>query len=221
MNLINRLALASAVIVMGAAAPAAAATYSFAGDFGASVFQYGTIDSANSFSAFAASDCSDIGVAGLCYRGSDKYQVEFRSDGDSLLLHPGPDAGQNSFLLFTAPTAGLYSFNATFDRNDSGDGVDIYSFGQGGVTYVGTVNGTTPSFTYAGTQFLAAGQTVGLGVERGGVNATYFNDSTLLTGFIAGPVPEPATWGLMLLGFGTVGAAMRRRTATGARTVSA
>ncbi|MBK6298156.1 MAG: PEP-CTERM sorting domain-containing protein [Sphingomonadales bacterium] len=26
-----------------------------------------------------------------------------------------------------------------------------------------------------------------------------------------GPIPEPATWGMMILGFGVIGAAMRRR----------
>ncbi|WP_236697445.1 PEPxxWA-CTERM sorting domain-containing protein [Sphingomonas sp. Leaf357] len=29
--------------------------------------------------------------------------------------------------------------------------------------------------------------------------------------FVSGAVPEPATWGMMILGFGVVGAAMRRR----------
>jgi hypothetical protein len=28
---------------------------------------------------------------------------------------------------------------------------------------------------------------------------------------VPGPVPEPATWAMMVIGFGAVGAAMRRR----------
>ena len=32
---------------------------------------------------------------------------------------------------------------------------------------------------------------------------------------IGGGVPEPATWGLMILGFGGIAGAMRRRKATG------
>jgi hypothetical protein len=219
--MIKQLAVASAAIAVGVAAPAAAATFSLAGDFGASVFQYGTVDGSNNFSAFAASDCSDIGVSGLCFRGSDQFQVEFRASADSLLLHPGPAFGQNSILTFTAPTAGLYTFSATFTRADSGDGVNIFSFGTGGLTLVGAVNAITPTFTYAGSQQLAAGQVVGLGVERGGPASTYFNDSTLLSGAISGPVPEPATWAMMVLGFGTIGGMIRRRSVGGARTVSA
>lgn len=44
----------------------------------------------------------------------------------------------------------------------------------------------------------------------GSVNNTeYYNQSGSLT--ISGGVPEPATWAVMLLGFGAVGASMRRR----------
>lgn len=37
----------------------------------------------------------------------------------------------------------------------------------------------------------------------------------------AGAIPEPATWGLMIAGFGLIGATARRRRATGITTVSA
>ena len=49
-------------------------------------------------------------------------------------------------------------------------------------------------------------------------NSQEFNDlSFSFTGTLAGAVPEPATWTLMILGFGAVGGAMRRRIATTAR----
>ncbi len=158
------------------AAPASAAkVYSIVGDFGNPVFQYGTVSS-NTFSAFTASDCSNIGVSGLCYRGGDTYQVEFKRDANNLVLHPGPGEGQNTMLLFTARYSGVYTFTTTFTRGDSGDGVDIYSFGTGGLTKVGVVDAGNTSFTYSGSQYFQAGQQVGLGVERGGANANYFND---------------------------------------------
>lgn len=194
------------------ATPAAATTYSLVNDFGNPVFKYGTVDASNNFTAFASSDCSNIGVTGLCYRGSDTYQVEFQRDANNLVLHPGPNAGENTMLMFTAPKTGLYTFNTTFTRGDSGDGVGIYSFGTGGLTFIGNVDAGSPTFTYAGSQFFTAGQVVGLGVERGGANHSYFNDSTFFSGSISGPVPEPASWALMLGGFGLMGAAMRRRT---------
>jgi hypothetical protein len=35
--------------------------------------------------------------------------------------------------------------------------------------------------------------------------------TSVATSFVGDPVPEPATWGLMILGFGAAGAALRRR----------
>lgn len=214
MKKFKSLAIAAAAMAALGATPAIATTFSFAGDFGNPVFQYGSVSSANVFTPFAASDCADIGVSGLCYRGTDKFQVEFQQSADSLLIHPGPNDGQNSLLMFTAPQTGDYTFNATFTRGDTGDGVNIYSFGTGGLTLVGVLNAALPTFTYSGTQFFTQGQQVGIGVDRGGPANNYFNDSTLLSGSITSPVPEPATWAMMLVGFGLLGAGMRRRSRT-------
>ena len=38
-----------------------------------------------------------------------------------------------------------------------------------------------------------------------------FEGVTSIQGRVTGPVPEPATWAMMLLGFGGIGMAMRRR----------
>ena len=209
----KKILLAAAMAASVAAAPAMANTYSFAGDFGNAVFQYGTISASGTFTPFQQSNCSDIGVSGLCYRGGDTYQVEFQRTADSLLIHPGPGDGQNTFLLFTAPGTGNYTFDATLNRGDSGDGVNVFTYNnlQGGLTQVGTVDAGNPTFTYTGTQFFTQGQVVGIGIDRGGAGNTYFNDSTLLSGSISGPVPEPATWAMMIAGFGLAGFALRRR----------
>lgn len=204
------LALASLAMAI-TAAPASAKTINLAGDFASPVFSYGTVNSSNSFTKFSQSNCGDIGVSGTCFRGSDKYQVEFKLNGNTLLLHPGPNDGQNSMVMFTAPRSGTYTFNTKFTRGDTGDGVGILSFGTGGLTPIGRVDGATPTFSYNGSQFIAKGQMVGLGVDRGGANSTYFNDSTQLSGSISGAVPEPAVWAMMILGFGVIGAALRRR----------
>jgi probable HAF family extracellular repeat protein len=52
----------------------------------------------------------------------------------------------------------------------------------------------------------ASGQIVGIGVYDGRSRAILLTPEQ-----IASPVPEPATWALMLLGFGAAGQAMRRR----------
>ncbi|WP_419809195.1 PEPxxWA-CTERM sorting domain-containing protein [Sphingomonas sp.] len=214
----KKLAIAAAALLAGASMPAAAQTYSLSGDFGNPVFQYGTVTTANgvnSFNAFGQSNCNDIGVSGLCYRGGDKFQVEFQRNADSVLVHPGPGDGENSFLLFTAPKTGVYTYDVTVTRGDSGDGVNLFTFNSfdGTKPMIATVNAGSPNYVFQYSQLLTAGQQVGLGIDRGGPGNTYFNDSTLFSGTISGAVPEPATWALMIVGFGAVGGAMRRRSA--------
>ena len=68
----------------------------------------------------------------------------------------------------------------------------------------GTSFGTTSNYYYFD---LGAFQTVGIYASSG-------NSGTLtVSGFGSGAVPEPSAWALMILGFGTVGAGMRRRVA--------
>ena len=192
------------------AAPASAATFSLVNDFGNPVFQYGSVGG-GTFTPFALSDCSDIGVTGPCYRGADKFQVEFQRSATDLLIHPGPNDMQNSMVAFTAPQTGNYTFNTLFTRGDTGDGVNVFGFNNNALTLLGRVDGANPTFNFGGTLFLTQGQQFGFGTDRGGANSNYFNDSTLLSGTITGAVPEPATWAMMLIGFGTVGYALRRK----------
>lgn len=46
-----------------------------------------------------------------------------------------------------------------------------------------------------------------------GTGTSWTGDFQMTLGTVAPGVPEPATWGLMILGFGAVGAGMRRRSA--------
>jgi hypothetical protein len=96
------------------------------------------------------------------------------------------------FVAFTQPGSLIGTYLATITGSVSGDNT-------GGV-FVNFDN-TPQLFTYPGGAFTL--MVTDLGVSGGAVN-------TPITGVIQA-VPEPATWGLMLLGFGAMGMTLRRR----------
>ena len=116
--------------------------------------------------------------------------------------------------MFTAPTAGKYmlSFSAAVaDVNPSG--VVFEAFSPFAVTPIATLTSSNPSFAHAAYPLtFAAGDTVGFAVNYDGV---YYNDSTAINVTLTA-VPEPASWALMIAGFGLVGVAARRRAAAAA-----
>jgi hypothetical protein len=98
--------------------------------------------------------------------------------------------------------------------------------GQFGVDDAGTValNGVIIS-TYGGfntlqgflsnSGFLAGLNTLDFSVTNGaGPTSFIVSGLTVTANETAAAVPEPATWGMMILGFGMVGAGMRRRKST-------
>ena len=139
---------------------------------------------------------------------------------DVLNLHPGGTndgsvaggADIDTILRFTAPTAGNFNFNGFFEALDtSPTGVTIFAGG-----HLVSISGFAahPETTGAPTAFnfntlLAQGGVVDFVVNRVGSpgGASYGNDSTGLA--LSVSVPEPATWGLMIMGFGGIGAMLR------------
>lgn len=74
-----------------------------------------------------------------------------------------------------------------------------------------TVGGTTYAFTNSGFQFTrGGGDTVGMYTFGPNSNAP---DYTGQISFTTTAVPEPATWAMMMVGFGMIGAVARRRRA--------
>lgn len=100
-------------------------------------------------------------------------------------------------------------------------GTTIFSFLVGTLDYYNTVvlNTTTGSHTYTGTQL----QTILGGIDHGSLTFNFSGGESLLNAVfsstqvafeidqISAAAPEPATWGMMILGFGFAGASLRRR----------
>ena len=87
-----------------------------------------------------------------------------------------------------------------------------------GTASVATVGnyGTTGWLNFSFVAPTAGSYLLQLGVRNGldnGLSSYALLDNVRVNGALAG-VPEPATWALMILGFGAVGGALRRRQAT-------
>lgn len=115
------------------------------------------------------------------------------------------DASGNELLRSTNPNAGTF-----VDTNLAGIAFGPLGVALGGLNNVGfDISGLTgAAFFNAGSQFYS------LNLTSGGATLIGSLGSGSLVGLTAGAVPEPATWALMIGGFGMVGAAMRRRTAS-------
>ena len=112
----------------------------------------------------------------------------------------------SSTILFTNTAAGNYWVSVETSTPDI-----LYTAlsitpitGSGSLVYSG---GPTPAITLLGPQFLGAGQ---YNLTFGGNSPNGGAASGSVT-FRLSAVPEPATWAMMLLGFGAIGFAMRRR----------
>jgi hypothetical protein len=133
-----------------------------------------------------------------------------------LNLHPGPNA--DIVLRFTAPTTGDYAYSGFFQALDtSPTGVRLF-VGDSFTDFTGApASGLSAGgvSNFSGSIHLLAGDTFDFAVGPG---ADYHHDSTGLALTIGpaaprnqGGIPELPTWAIMLLGFGSAGAMLRRR----------
>ena len=118
-------------------------------------------------------------------------------------------SGNNAFLISGSATSTNpgASFSYWWDLN--GDGL----FGTGGSTAAtGDASAQSASFLVPQDYFtnVTAGTAYNLQLQvSDGFQFAWSGTTALATS--AAPVPEPATWAMMLLGFGGIGFAVRRR----------
>lgn len=75
-------------------------------------------------------------------------------------------------------------------------------------TSYGVINGQVFAKSFSGSTQINA-------VDPNNGSSTYFSNTGLLSRAVGSAVPEPATWGLMLIGFGAIGLAIRRARRSG------
>jgi hypothetical protein len=130
--------------------------------------------------------------------------------------------GTGTIFLYTGDTDFLnpQSFLLSLAQTSSGGSGTVTGRAWGGSTNnaltfspllasIGPLSGAASSGTASGSYTPAVNPySLGIGVQ---INRTTAGTTTGDLNFAAVAIPEPATWGLMMLGFGGVGAILRRR----------
>ncbi len=128
---------------------------------------------------------------------------------------PGPGDGVYHYTLsFTLPQISAAMFNGRYAVDNAIDRISLNG---------NTIGGAGGGFTFwtafaANSGFVSGANTLDFTVRnfaQNGGNPSGLRVEFGRSDFTAG-VPEPATWGLMIMGFGGVGAMIRRRRATAA-----
>ena len=105
------------------------------------------------------------------------------------------------------PAGGTSAFNGTLNLNGIYNGNQAFTYA---VKYAGTI-GSTDTITVGGNVVTILGQKVKFNPLTLSSDQVGTVSGVLTATVGAGAVPEPATWALMIVGFGAVGGAMRRR----------
>ncbi len=114
--------------------------------------------------------------------------------------------------LLNAPSALLFKYAGANVPLGGSDPISGANFQYTSATLDSAAALATPYFSgsyYHGDWCNGQGSACGFGEVPW--NGPSFNETLVVRAL--GAVPEPATWGLMILGFGAVGAAMRRKSA--------
>lgn len=172
-------------------------------------------------------------LAGICTSNNVTTiltsNINFAGDGNEYAVVTATLSGDLSGGLGSYFLTGVYNFTLTGRSLSSGNFYGTFPLEETYVNLTGTVLGSSlqlvldpsiPSTGFASITSLNGPECIqcdkfliSFGLD---VNALFIIDGgtpvpvgSTLTG--AGPVPEPSTWAMMLLGFGLAGATLRRR----------
>ncbi len=177
------------------------------------------------FAAFAVAGvmASTSASAATCVGNTCTFtpgDAEFTTSGDTTFPITGSVAariGRSDVGVGTFTD--IYTFIVDVNGNGSGAFSTSFSGGNTDVDFLSaTFNGQAVTLT--GTDALEFGGLTGVAIMAGAVNELIINYTSGGLGsyggnltFTPGAVPEPASWALMIGGFGMVGGTLRRRRA--------
>lgn len=157
---------------------------------------------AGNFSGFTQSGNTGFTGVSTAYAASGTYGAYFGPIGSvgGITQTLNTTAGQNYLISFDL---------ANFQASDA----NFYEVLFGGTSLFTATNSSVFGFTNFRTTATALGATTNLAFNfRNDPN--YFGLDNVSVTAVSAAVPEPATWAMMLVGFGAMGVAMRRQRAS-------
>ena len=150
-----------------------------------------------------------LGLAAISTATTANAATFFHFDGVSGTFgHNNIAAGSfNDTFHFVLPTAGVFGSTISSIKVSNLTNVDFRSVTLNGTAFTTLLSGVVEA-RYLTLPVSGGEQTINVTGTSGG-NASYAG--TLA--FAVSAIPEPATWAMMIGGFGMVGGAMRRRKA--------
>lgn len=121
----------------------------------------------------------------------------------------GPIGSVGSITQSLATTAGQ-TYSISFDLQNDGGSPNFYEVLFGGTSLFSATNVSGFGYTNFSTNAVASGASTNLTFSFRQDPAFFRLDNVSVTA-VTGAVPEPATWAMMLIGFGGIGLSLRRR----------
>jgi hypothetical protein len=170
--------------------------------------------------AFALTASAAQAAVTVEYDDGQTVDLELSEDGTSLsgsfaadVIGTGGDPSFTASYTFFVPGSGNVSIAAISILTSQQSNIDFYSSYLDGVIPFTVTNGVVDQLAISLQTISAGFHTFQL---NGNLNAPSGEGTGSLGGSVSfalapGGVPEPATWGLFILGFGAIGAGLRRR----------